>query len=106
VSTFGIHSGHHIRSQRPFISEIWAALCSLLNIQHEQKTAYHSQSNGLVESFNRCLKNALRACCTMDNWAEHLPWVLLGLRFTAREDDGTTPAQAPFIFTWSIFRFS
>jgi hypothetical protein len=30
------------------------------------------------------------------NWVDPLPWVLLGLRAAAREDDGSTPAQAVF----------
>jgi hypothetical protein len=68
----------------------------LLNIQHNQTNAYHPQSNGMVERFHRRLKDALRARCTAANWVDHLPWVLLGLRAAAREDDGSTPAQAVF----------
>ncbi len=32
----------------------------------------------------------------MANWVYHLPWVLLGLRAAAREDDGSNPAQEVF----------
>jgi hypothetical protein len=46
----------------------------------------------MVEPFHRRQKNALRARCA--NWVDHLPWVLLGLRTAAREDDSSTPAQA------------
>ncbi len=38
-----------------------ACLCSLLNIQHSPTTAYHPQSNGLVEQFHRRLNDALRS---------------------------------------------
>ncbi len=91
-----------------FTSSLWAALCSLLKIQHSHTTAYHPQSNGMVERFHRCLKDALQAHCATANWMDHLPWVLLGLRPAAREDDGTTPAQTVFSsplihFTWSVF---
>jgi hypothetical protein len=79
-----------------FTSSLWAALCSSLNIQHSQTTAYHLQSNGMVECFHRSLKDALCAHCTAANWVDHLPWVLLGLRTATREDDGATPAQAGF----------
>ena len=75
---------------------LWAALCSLLNIQHNQTTAYHPQSNGMVERFHRCLKDALRARSAAANWVDHLPWVLLGLRAAPRENDGSTPAQEVF----------
>ncbi len=79
-----------------FTSSLWAALCSVLNIQHNQTTAYHPQSNGMVERFHRRLKDALRARCAAANWVDHFPWVLLGLHAAARENDGSTPAQAVF----------
>jgi hypothetical protein len=46
--------------------------------------------------FHRHLKDALRARCAAANWVDNLPWVLLGLRAAAREDDGSTPTQAVF----------
>jgi hypothetical protein len=47
---------------------------------HHQTLAYNPQANGLVEKFHRQLKDALRVrLCALD-WADHLPWVLLGLR--------------------------
>jgi hypothetical protein len=44
-----------------FMSALWAALYSLLNIKHSPTTAYHPQSNGLVARFHRRLKDALRS---------------------------------------------
>jgi transposase InsO family protein len=79
-----------------FTSSLWAALCSLISIQHSQTTAYHPQSNGMVERFHHCLKDALRAHCAAANWVDHFPWFLVGLRTAAIEYDGTTPAQAVF----------
>jgi hypothetical protein len=72
-------------------SSLWAALCNLLIIQHAQTTAYHPLSNRMVERFHRRLNDALRARCAAANWLDHLPWVLLGLRLAAREDENTTP---------------
>jgi hypothetical protein len=69
---------------------------SLLNIQHSQTTAYHPQSNDMVERFHRGIKDALRAPCAAANWVDHLQWILLGLRAAAREDNGITPSQAVF----------
>ena len=48
----------------------------------------------MVERLHRRLKDALRAHCSGLNWADHLPWVLLGLRTAPREDTGLSPAQA------------
>jgi hypothetical protein len=89
-------SSHHIRPRGQFTSSLWAALCGLLNIQHNQTTAYHPMSTGMVECFHRRLKDALRARCAVANWVDHLPWVLMGLRAAPREDDGSTPAQEVF----------
>jgi transposase InsO family protein len=96
VSRFGVPAVITSDRGAQFTSSLWAALCSLLNIQHNQTTAYHPQSNGMVERFHLHLKDALRARCTAANWVDHLPWVLLGLRAAAREDDGSTPAQEVF----------
>ena len=49
-------------------------------------TAYHPQSNGLVERFHRRLKYALRARMATADWADHLLWVILGIRSIFRED--------------------
>jgi len=79
-----------------FTSALWAALCKLLSIKHSQTTAYHPQSNGLVERFHRRLKDALRARAAGPDWHAHLPWVLLGIRSAWREDAQYTPAEAVF----------
>ena len=79
-----------------FTSSLWAALCSILGIQHVQTTAYHSEGNGLVEWFHHCLKDALHAHCAGSSWADHLPWVMLGLRSAACEDTAVSPSQAVF----------
>ncbi len=93
VSRFGVPSVITSDRGTQFTSSLWAALCSLINIQHSQTTAYHPLSNGMVGRFHRRLKYAL---CAAANWVDHLPCVLLGLHAAAREDDGTTPAQAVF----------
>jgi hypothetical protein len=79
-----------------FTSSLWASLCSLLSIKHTQTTAYHPQSNGLVERFHRRLKDALRARAAGADWFAHLPWVLLGMRSAWREDSEFSPAEAVF----------
>jgi cleavage and polyadenylation specificity factor subunit 1 len=79
-----------------FTSALWAAVCSLLSIQHTQTTAYHPQSNGLVERFHRRLKDALQARAAGADWHAHLPWIMLGVRSAWREDAEFTPAEAVF----------
>jgi hypothetical protein len=79
-----------------FTSSLWASLCLLLNIKHVSTTAYHPQSNGMVERFHRRLKDALRARAAGVDWHTHLPWVMLGVRTAWREDSPFTPAEAVF----------
>jgi hypothetical protein len=48
----------------------------------------------MVERLHRRLKDALRARGATATWAAELPWVLLGLRSSPREDTNLSPAQA------------
>jgi transposase InsO family protein len=79
-----------------FASAVWAALMSRLGVKHVMTTAYHPQSNGIVERFHRRLKDALRARAAAADWPRHLPWVLLGLRLAPREDSGVSSAELVF----------
>ena len=45
-----------------FQSALFGKLLRVLGIKHQQTTAYHAQSNGLIERFHRTLKGALRSC--------------------------------------------
>lgn len=76
-----------------FTSAVWTALCHRLGISHITTTAYHPQSNGMVERWHRQMKDALRARLAGSAWPEHLPWVLLGLRAAPKEDTGISSAE-------------
>jgi hypothetical protein len=95
VSRFGVPATITSDRGAQFTSALWAGLCSLLNIQHSPTTAYHPQSNGLVERFHRRLKDALRSRAAAD-WHDHIPWVLLGIRAAYREDSEFSPAEAVY----------
>ncbi len=49
VSLFGVPATITSDRGAQFTSALWVGLCSLLNIRHSPMTAYHPQSNGLVE---------------------------------------------------------
>jgi hypothetical protein len=59
-------------------------------------TAYHPQSNGMVERAHRQLKDALRARLAGPAWFDHLPFVLLGLRAAPKEDSNVSAAEMAF----------
>jgi hypothetical protein len=94
IARFGVPSVITSDRGAQFTSALWASLCQLLNITHTTTTAYHPQSNGLVERFHRRLKDALRARTANADWADHIPWVMLGIRSTFREDSDFSPAEA------------
>ena len=93
ISRFGVPDT--ITSDRgpQFTSDLWVSLCSHLNISHQPTTAYHPQSNGLVERFHRRLKAALRARCADADWYLYLPWILLSFRTTPADSSNISPAQ-------------
>jgi transposase InsO family protein len=56
-----------------FTSALWLSACTSLGIKHVLTTAYHPQSNGMVESVHRQLKDALCARGAGPAWHSHLP---------------------------------
>jgi hypothetical protein len=96
IQRFGVPSTITSDCGPQFTSAVWAALCSLLNINRSTTTAYHQQSNGIVERFHRRLKDALRARAVGADWMKHLPWVLLGIRSAWRDDSTFSPADAVY----------
>ena len=76
-----------------FTSALWNEVANKLGIQVHRTTAYHPQSNGLLERFHRTLKAALKARLQGPRWTDELPWVLLGLRTVPKEDLDTSSAE-------------
>ncbi|KFD62660.1 hypothetical protein M514_03771 [Trichuris suis] len=69
-----------------FQSSLWKELASFLGMKLAPTTAYHPQTNGLVERLHRQLKGALTAhVLSSRSWFKALPLVLLGLRCVVKE---------------------
>jgi transposase InsO family protein len=88
VARFGMPSLLTSDQGRQFISSLWTRLCKQLGVQRQLNTTYHPQTNRMVERVHRQLKDALRARLAGAQWAQHLPWVLLGLCAVPKEDSG------------------
>lgn len=74
-----------------FESALFQALTHLVGAQKTRTTAYHPQSNDIVERMHRTLKAALM--CSSKPWLDILPTVLLGLRTSLKEDLQASPAE-------------
>ncbi|XP_066947134.1 uncharacterized protein [Macrobrachium rosenbergii] len=69
------------------------SLNGLLGTQLHHTTAYHPESNGMVERFHCTLKAALMSRCNSLTWYLQLPWVLLGLQTTPKESLDLSAAE-------------
>ena len=86
IARFGVPAELTSDRRSQFTSELRATLSQLNGTRLYVTTAYHPQSNGIVERFHRHLKSALMARLTGPDWIDELPWVLLGIRTVPKED--------------------
>ena len=93
IARFGVPAELTSDRGSQFTSELWATLSQLNGTRLHRTTAYHPQSNGIVERFHRHLKSALMARLTGPDWIDELPWVLLGIRTVPKEDLGCSLAE-------------
>ncbi|GFO10357.1 Pol polyprotein [Plakobranchus ocellatus] len=93
ISRFGVPLDITSDRGTQFTSTLWGEIANQLGVQLHRTTAYHPQSNGLVESLHRTLKAALKARLQGPNWADELPWILLSLRTAPKEDIGSSAAE-------------
>ena len=63
-------------------------------MQHITTTAFHPQANVMVERLHRQMKDALLARGGAAAWADHLPWVMLGIRASPKEESGMSVGEA------------
>lgn len=76
-----------------FLSSLFSQLAKRMGITKFRTTAYHPQSNGIVERWHRSLKTALMCRGNTEHWVSELPSVLLGLRASLRDDTQISAAE-------------
>ncbi|CAH8674423.1 unnamed protein product [Schistosoma haematobium] len=93
IANFGVPSTVTSDRGSQFQSHLFNEFTRILGIHHITTTAYHPAANGLVERFHRQLKSALMVQPDVSRWSESLPFILLSIRSTIKEDLQCTPAQ-------------
>jgi hypothetical protein len=96
VARYGVPEAVTTDRGRKFTFVLWEELCQNLQINHISTTAYHPQSNGLVERTLRQIKDAVRARLAGNKWPENLPWVLFSLRAAPKKDSAISSAELVF----------
>jgi transposase InsO family protein len=96
ITRFGVPALVTTDRGTQFTSAVWTGLCRRLGITQLYTTAYHPQANGMVERAHRQIKDALRSRQAGNGWPEHLPWVLLGLRASPKDDSAISSAELAY----------
>lgn len=68
----------------------------VMGIDKIRTTAFHPQSNGMIERWHRSMKAALIARLSSESWVNELPTVLLGLRAAIRSDTRHSAAELTY----------
>ena len=76
-----------------FQSALVSELVRLCNVTHRMTTAYHPQTNGLTERFNKTLADMLSMYVEVEqkNWDEILPFVTFAYNTAKQDTTGFTP---------------
>lgn len=102
ISRFGVPQDISSDRGAQFTSAMWTSFNDLLGIKVHRTTSFHPQANGLVERFHRHLKTSLMARLQGPNWIDELPWVMLGIRTSPKEDLLTSSAELVYGSTLSV----
>ena len=93
---FGLPRQIHTDLGKNFESKLFHELCKLTGVEKTHTTAFHPQSDGQTERFNRTLLQMLRTTADENphSWPQRLHTVLSAYRMTVHSVTGITPNMA------------
>ena len=76
-----------------FLASIVKEVCKLMNTRKSNTTAYHPQTDGLVERFNGTLAEGLSMYVSshQKDWDRHIPMILFAYRVSPHASTGESP---------------
>ena len=88
----------HTDQGRQFESRLLAEVCDLLKIQKSRTTAYHPQSDGQAERWNRTLLGMLATCVEgrAEEWEDQVQKVCMAYNTSTHATTGFTPFYLMF----------
>ena len=95
IATYGVPEIVTTDRGSQFTSSIFTQLLKNWGVKHITTTAYHPESNGMVERLHRRLKESLVALGNGERheWFWKLPMTLLAIRTTIKPDIGASPSD-------------
>jgi hypothetical protein len=93
ICRFGIPKSIHTDRGSNFESKLFREMCRVFEIHKTRTTAYHPQSDGMVERFNRTLESMLSVSVQDDqlDWDLKLPFVMMAYRCSVHWTTSYTP---------------
>ena len=80
---------------REFVNKVNRCLFKMTNTEHRMSSAYHPQTNGLVERFNQTLQRSLVKLVNdnQNDWDELLDGVLFAYRTSIQKSTQVCPFE-------------
>ena len=98
ITKIGVPMQIHSDQGTQFQAQLFQEMCRLLDIKKSRTTAFHPESNGIPERFNRTLETMLSSFVSTNqkDWDKHLPYLLMAYRATPHETTQTSPNSLMF----------
>ena len=98
IKRYGCPQELHSNQGVQFESQLFQELCKMLQINKTRTTAYHTQSDGMIERLNRTVKNVLSKYISVhqNDWDKFLDGVVFAYNSTVHDTTGITPYRMVF----------